>query len=195
MKKYKFLTLLLFIVISLTFIGCSKKAVTLIDWIDFLKWNNISYENTNTIIPKEYIGNEIGEVSKIAPSEVTGTKTPKTENGDMPFKDLKATEVEKISLYVCLPGKTIEIEDREEINQVVDILNKVVTYEEAPSNTQYCEQLCGQLVQYTLTLESGATLKIGAYNPFILINDVTYKTKYAPCEELNALGNRLINNK
>ncbi|MEG0308118.1 MAG: DUF4362 domain-containing protein [Clostridium sp.] len=371
MKKYKLLTLLLFIVVSLTFIGCSKNNFIAIDWIDFVKWNDISYENANTLVPNEYIGNELGEVSKIAPTEVTGTKPPKSENGeaaflnigtklfeikgynseshiavltqnqyylykthdsnglsftqsspykelstlpneytpelarangdvvnvlgnisnienfddflesfnnrnddmirltgytdegdaiisdmiisngntklfidstrdkfsspddrkiteytvadilkqtrdnnieyiaklingeeiflisvenqlassDMPFKDLKATEVEKISLYVGLPEKTLEIKDAEDIKEVVEILNKVVTYEEDPSNTQYY----GQLVQYTLTLKSGATLNIGAFNPFILINQVSYKTKYEPCEELNALGNRLLN--
>jgi len=146
-----------------------------------------------TDILKQTRDNSIEYVAKLINDEeilLIRFEDPLTSS-DMPFKDLKATEVEKISLTISPSTKTLEMEDREKIKEIVDILNKVVTYEEDPSNTQYY----GQLVQYTLTLKSGATLKVGAYNPFILINDVSYKTKYAPCEELGDLGNRLINNK
>ena len=43
-----------------------------------------------------------------------------------------------------------------------------------------------------LSMVSGSTIEIGAYNPFIIIDGQYYRTEYEPCEELNALGNTLL---
>lgn len=91
-------------------------------------------------------------------------------------------------LFVIPPDKTISINERDKIKEIVDILNTVVIYEEDDAGRQYE----GQLVQYTLNIKDGNVVEIGSYNPFLFIDGKCYKTKYEPCEKLDSLGNKLI---
>ncbi|WP_113671080.1 hypothetical protein [Vallitalea guaymasensis] len=108
--------------------------------------------------------------------------------GKKPFKDINDSDVQSIGLLVIPPDKTISISERDEIKEIVDILNTVVIYEEDDAGRQYQ----GQLVQYSLNMKDGNVVEIGSYNPFLFIDEKCYKTKYEPCEELNSLGNKLI---
>ena len=49
-----------------------------------------------------------------------------------------------------------------------------------------------QEVIFTLTKTDGTQLRVQAYNPFIVIDGVGYRTKYEPCEDLNQLGNDIL---
>ena len=42
-------------------------------------------------------------------------------------------------------------------------------------------------------MTDGTQTSIMAYNPFLVIDGIGYKTKYEPCEALNSYANRLLN--
>jgi hypothetical protein len=110
-------------------------------------------------------------------SETTGEKI---------YEKLSETEISYATVHLMPPDQTIQIED---INELVGLLNDVVIYEEDNSYTQYD----GQAVTFTLTMVDGSQIEIKAYNPFLVIDGVGYKTEYEPCEALNAYANRLLN--
>jgi len=68
-------------------------------------------------------------------------------------------------------------------------LNDVVIYNEDNSYTEYA----GQAVVFTLTMADGTQTESMAYNPFLVIDDVGYKTKYELWEALNSYANELLN--
>lgn len=69
----------------------------------------------------------------------------------------------------------------------MEILHEVVIYKEDNSYTEYA----GQGVLFEITKTDGTITRIIAYNPFVIIDGVGYKTKYEPCEQLNWLGNNI----
>ncbi|HEY8420609.1 MAG TPA: hypothetical protein VIL05_02555 [Thermoclostridium sp.] len=108
--------------------------------------------------------------------------------GKRPFRELKHEQVQSISLFAVPPGITVDVKDKKQIEEIAEMLNDVVVYREDNSGREYV----GQLVRYTLFFTDGTVLEAGTYNPFIFINDKCYRTKYKPCEKLNAYGNKLI---
>jgi len=109
--------------------------------------------------------------------------------GRKPFAKLSATEIISAELFIIPPEKIIDLTDEEDIEELTDILNEIVIYREDNSGREYV----GQLVQVTIILKNGETHAIGAYNPFLFLNGKCYRTKYEPCEKLNAFGNRILN--
>lgn len=109
-------------------------------------------------------------------------------SGKKPFKVLQTDDVIKVEVLVQPPNTTKEISDSSQIQKLVEILNRVVIYKKDNSWREYS----GQYVLYTITKKNGEVITIGAYNPFLIMNDVSYKTKYQPCEDLNALANSII---
>lgn len=106
--------------------------------------------------------------------------------GKKRFKDLKSSEIVSATVRLIPPDKSIQITDIEELTEY---LNAVVIYNEDNSYTEYD----GQGVIFTLILSDGTQIEIMAYNPFLVIDGVGYKTKYEPCEALNAYANKLLN--
>ena len=105
--------------------------------------------------------------------------------GKMPYKDLKASDIVSVAVYLSPPDETVQITNAEEL---VSYLRKVTIYNEDTSYTDYC----GQTVMFTLTMADGSQEKITAFNPFIIINGVGYKAKYEPCERLSRYANQLL---
>ena len=103
-----------------------------------------------------------------------------------PFRDLRAEEIASVTVELYSPDVTLEL-TREEIGQLVPILNRASVYRRDNSYSEYC----GQAVVYTITRTDGTCVTVQAYNPFLVINGVGYRTKYGPCEELSQLGNDL----
>lgn len=103
-----------------------------------------------------------------------------------PFKNLSASNIKSVSVELLPPNETYDLSDNE-IIELIEILNSVVVYNKDNSYDRYD----GQAVIYTITKMDGTTLTVNAYNPFLIIDGVGYKTKYEPCEELNAFGNRI----
>ena len=108
-----------------------------------------------------------------------------SQQGKKPYKDLDAAQIVSAKVLLTPPDKTIEIEN---IQELVEYLNDVVVYNEDNSYTEYD----GQGVVFTLTMVDGTQTDIMAYNPFIVIDGIGYKTKYEPCEALNSYANELL---
>ena len=104
----------------------------------------------------------------------------------MPYKDLKASDIVSVAVYLSPPDETVQITNAEEL---VSYLRKVTIYNEDASYTDYC----GQTVMFTLTMADGSQEKITACNPFVIINGTGYKAKYEPCEQLSRYANKLLN--
>lgn len=117
---------------------------------------------------------------------VLGLASCSETTGEKIYESLSETEISYATVHLIPPDKTIQIED---INELVGLLNDVVIYEEDNSYTEYA----GQAVTFTLTMVDGSQIEITAYNPFLVIDGVGYKTEYEPCEALNAYANRLLN--
>ena len=108
--------------------------------------------------------------------------------GRKPFKSLKSSEIVSATVLLEPPNETIVITD---VSELVADLNEVVVYNRNQSYRNYV----GQAVTFTLTMSDGTQMKVMAYNPFIVINGIGYKTKYEPCERLNQYANRLLDEK
>lgn len=105
--------------------------------------------------------------------------------GTRPYKELDTTEVLSATVQLTPPDTTLQIED---LHELVELLKDVVIYEEDSSYTEYA----GQGVIVTLTMTDGAQTSIMAYNPFLVIDGVGYRTEYEPCEALNRYANELL---
>lgn len=107
--------------------------------------------------------------------------------GDRPLKGLSQSEVSAATVELYPPDATFEL-TKPEIEELVRILDQVVTYQRDDTY----QESCGQAVIFTLTKTDGTLLRVQAYNPFIVIDNVGYRTKYGPCEDLNHLGNDIL---
>ena len=105
--------------------------------------------------------------------------------GRKPFKDLEASEIALATVQLTPPDKTVEIT---ETGQLAEYLRNVVIYNRDSSYTSYA----GQGVIFTLTMMDGTQTEIVAYNPFLIIDGVGYRTKYEPCEALSSYANGLL---
>ncbi|MBU3217385.1 hypothetical protein LL033_25735 (plasmid) [Clostridium estertheticum] len=110
--------------------------------------------------------------------------------GNKPFKHLNKSDISSISVLGSPPNRTVVINKEEQIDEVVDTLNTVPTYQKVDSS----KIIVGQLIQFTLTMKDGSILKLKVFTPTIVINGQSYLSKYGFCEELNALGNKLLKN-
>ncbi|MGM9618272.1 MAG: hypothetical protein ACI3W8_00320 [Oscillospiraceae bacterium] len=117
---------------------------------------------------------------------VLGLVNCSATTAEKPYNDLATPEISYATVHLIPPDKTIQIED---IDELVGLLDDVVIYEEDNSYTEYA----GQGVTFALTMADGSQTNIMAYNPFLVIDGVGYKTEYEPCEALNAYANRLLN--
>ena len=106
-------------------------------------------------------------------------------SGRRPYKDLEAAQIVSATVQLSPPGKTIQITETKEL---VDLLKDVVIYNKDNSYTDYS----GQGVTFTLVMIDGTQTSIMEYNPFLVIDGASYKTKYEPCEALNHYANRLL---
>jgi len=103
-----------------------------------------------------------------------------------PFENLSDKEISSVTVELLPPDIKVDL-NGEQISELVAILKTVEIYEE---DNSYRDNY-GQAVIYSIIKNDGTQLTIMAYNPFIVINDIGYKTKYEPCEELNLLGNTI----
>ena len=105
--------------------------------------------------------------------------------GKRPYRDLTAADILSATVLLAPPDTTLEIPDTAEL---AEYLNQLVIYGRDDSYTEYA----GQAVLFTLHLADGSTTDVVAYNPFLVIDGVGYRTKYEPCEALNRYANELL---
>lgn len=79
-------------------------------------------------------------------------------------------EVASVIVELYPPNTKAEL-DSQEIEDLVEILHKVVIYKEDNSYAEYA----GQGVSYEITKTDGTITRIIAYNPFVIIDGVGYK--------------------
>ena len=108
--------------------------------------------------------------------------------GTRPFQDLTPADVQSAELELFPPNLTFTL-TRAEIEELVPLLNELVVYRKDGSWREYEGQLC----RFTLTLSDGGQAAVQAYNPFLIVDDVGWRTEYRPCEALNHFANTLRN--
>lgn len=109
-------------------------------------------------------------------------------NSNMPFRSLKAEDIKSIDLYLQPPNKGVAIDDEKNIQDIVDVLNKLVVKAEESSKVD------GQVVTYTLNKNNGDSVEVKIYSPYVIIDEKIYKADYEVCDVLNLLGNDLLEN-
>lgn len=107
--------------------------------------------------------------------------------GHRPFRGLEAAEIASASVHLTPPDVTIEL-DRTDIETLAALLREVRVTRRDGSYTDYD----GQGVLFTLSMADGTTAEIAAYNPFLVVDGVGYRTAYEPCEALNRFANGLL---
>ena len=107
--------------------------------------------------------------------------------GREPLGLLKAEEVQWAQVRLVPPDESRYL-TREEIGQLVPLLNRIVTHRQDDSYQDYS----GQAVTFTIKIVDGPTTTVMAYNPFVVIDGVGYQTEYTPCEALSQFGNSLL---
>ena len=107
--------------------------------------------------------------------------------GKKPFRSWEKADIAQVELTLTPPDQSFALTDAE-VGELLPLLQKVVLYQGDNSYTDYA----GQAVVFDVTLRDGSTTQVVAYNPFVIIDGVGYRTKYEPCEALNAFANRLL---
>lgn len=115
----------------------------------------------------------------------TGAIFTKSLLGTHPFHDLTPEDIASASVELLPPGKELPVDDLEAL---ATLLSEVVIYRRDDSYRNYN----GQAVIFTLTMTDSSAVQISAYNSFLVINGVGYRTKYEPCEALNYFANSLL---
>ena len=94
--------------------------------------------------------------------------------GRKPFRGLEPGEIVTASVTLTPPDVTLAVEDTGTLSR---LLGDLVVYRDAGDSYR---DYAGQGVKYTLTLADGTVTEVTAFNPFLIIDDTAYKTKYAP---------------
>lgn len=105
--------------------------------------------------------------------------------GKKPFANINEEDISSASVQLMPPNKTIQIT---ELSELADVLKDIVIYNKDDSYKEYD----GQAVIFTITLTDGTKTVINAYNPFVVIDGIGYRTKYEPCERLSQFANDLL---
>lgn len=113
-----------------------------------------------------------------------------SSQGKWPFKDLTREDIVSAAVVVSPPDKSLEIKDEFQLNYLVDALNSVVIYKEVSMEGMVSRPL----VQFTLKLKNGNTVKVEPAGAQIIVNDTGYKAKQESSLELFTLGTRLVSN-
>ncbi len=105
--------------------------------------------------------------------------------GKKPFQNWDSSRICAAQVTFSPPDKTLCVTDTQKLAQ---LLSSVVIYQQDNSYTEYT----GQSVTFTILQADGTLTSVMAYNPFVVIDGVGYRTKYEPCEALNDFGNDLL---
>ena len=104
--------------------------------------------------------------------------------GKKPFAHLDASDIQSATVRLSPPDRSYAVPD---LGELAEYLRDLVIYEEDNSYTEYA----GQGVIYTLTMADGTERTVTAYNPFLIVDGVGYRTKHEPCEALSRYGNKI----
>lgn len=105
--------------------------------------------------------------------------------GTRPFRRLDASDIVSAKVE-CLPPDSPDVLNGAQIAEPAGFFREQVLYRRDDSYRDYA----GQAVVFTLTLSDGTQTRVIANNPFLVIDEAGYRTKYEPCEKRNRFGNR-----
>lgn len=106
-------------------------------------------------------------------------------SGRRPFKDMDGADILSATVELMPPDVELEVSDTEKL---AELLRQVVIYRQDDSYRDYA----GQAAVFTLSMDDGTVVEITEYTPFVIIDGVSYKAKYEPCEALNSYANTLL---
>lgn len=109
--------------------------------------------------------------------------------GEKPFADLEASDLEYATLYLAPPGESLGFNFQGELEELVSYFRELTIYERDDSYVDYC----GQTVRYYLGMADGSQHQVTVFQPFLIIDDVGYRTDYASCEALSQYSNEIMN--
>ena len=104
--------------------------------------------------------------------------------GRRPFRSLEGDDIVSATVRLRPPDVTLVVEDTDELARLI---SEAVVYRRYGSFTNYS----GQGAEYTLTLSDGTVTTVMSYSPYLIIDGVSYRAKYGPCEEMLSYANKL----
>ncbi len=102
-----------------------------------------------------------------------------------PFRDLKASDISAATVRLLPPNAEIPLD---ETDRLAGLLRKVVVTERSAPDSN--NTLSGQTVIFELDLSDGSHKEIQVSYPYFVIDGISYKAEYRPCEALNSYANR-----
>lgn len=104
-----------------------------------------------------------------------------------PFKSLKCSDIESVSLEIIIGFDEYSAELKsEEIEDMVEILNECNTYEEDYSY----RNTAGGVEMFTMKMADGSEISLRNYGRNIVINDISFIGDYSNLEKLCQLAQK-----
>lgn len=108
--------------------------------------------------------------------------------GRRPFKNMKAEEIQSVSIHLWPPNETVEL-SQDEIEELVLLLQQVKIYN--PSWLHLASG--GQSNIMTITYQDGSVKEVNQFGSTLIIDGQGYRAEYEPNEAINNFANRLFN--
>ena len=102
-----------------------------------------------------------------------------------PFEYLEQNNVQEVKLITTAPETEVLLTE-EQIFQLIDILDKLVIYEQMEA-----VEVVGQTIIFEIVKMDGVIVTLENYNPWVVIDGVWYDSEYESCEEINQFANEL----
>lgn len=108
--------------------------------------------------------------------------------GRLPFKNMKAEEIQSISIHLWPPNETMEL-NQDGIEELVGLLQQVEIYN--PSWLHLASG--GQSNIMTITYQDGKVQEVNQFGSTLIIDGQGYRAEYEPNEAINQFANKLFN--
>ena len=108
--------------------------------------------------------------------------------GRRPFKNMKAEEIQSISIHLWPPNETMEL-SQDEIEELVGLLQQVKIYN--PSWLHLASG--GQSNIMTITYQDGTVQEVNQFGSTLIIDGQGYRAEYEPNEAISKFANKLFN--
>ena len=108
--------------------------------------------------------------------------------GRRPFKNMKAEEIQSVSVHLWPPNETMEL-SQDEIEELVGLLQQVKIYN--PSWLHLASG--GQSNIMTITYQDGSVKEVNEFGSTLIIDGQGYRAEYGPNEAVNQFANKLFN--